>query len=244
MRMRGDRLRWVEAALVGVILSASSPVFAEGVGSPASILKKGKWAMGLAGGGTGGRDLSGGAKAKLYHMEHYRGYGLTDRLSIYAKLGVAFLEVNDASIKKTNNPDTSNSFGTNVISGVQLKGKLFESQKHRWEWDGSLQYLDIRARHKNKNEIRWHEVQFATSVAKEFGRVKPYLGVRYALVNAAYRVRQNGILWKQGRYKEDTPVGVFLGTDYYLGESEDVVLNVETAYQDGFEALASLGYTF
>ena len=232
------------ALLAALLLSDIPLAFAETVGSPSSILKKGKWVMGLAGGGTPGREMSGDAETTITHGAHYRGYGLSDRLSVYLKLGAAYLEIDDPAIKKTNDLDTTNSFGTNFMTGLALKAKLFESTKYRWEWDGSLQYLDLRQRHKDKNELRWHEWQLTTSVAKEFGRVKPYLGVKVAMVNAFYRVRQQGRLLQQGRYKEKSRLGLFLGTDCALGDSEDVILNLETAYQDGPEVTASLAYTF
>ncbi len=233
-------------ALAGLclLLGASPSLFAEVVGSPASILKKGKWVMGLAGGGTAGREMSGDAEARISHGGHYRGYGLSDRVSAYLKLGGAFIEIDDPGIKKTNDLDSSNSFGTNFMTGLALKMKLFESQRFKWEWDGSLHYLDLRKRHKGRNELRWHEWQFATSVAKEIGRVKPYLGIKYAIVNAFYRVRQDGNLLKDGRYKEKDRLGIFLGTDYYLGDSEDVILNIESAFQNGPEVTVSLAYTF
>ena len=230
--------------LATLLFGVIPPLFAESVGSPASILKKGKWIMGLAGGRTSGREMSGDAETKLSHGGHYRGYGLSDRVSVYLKLGGAFIEIDDPAIKKTNDLDTTNSFGTNFMTGVALKTKLFESQRGKWEWDGSLHYLDLRQRHKGKNELRWHEWQLATSVAKEFGRVKPYMGIKYAMVNALYRVRQDGKLLKDGRYKEKDRLGFFLGADYYLGESEDVILNIETAFQNGPDVTVSLAYTF
>src|SRR3989338_8314618 len=233
------------AALTGALLLCRvSCSFAESVGSPAGILKKGKWVVGLAGGGTAGREMSGDAETKITHGGHYRGYGLSDRVSVYLKLGAASIEIDDPAIKKVNDLDSTHSFGTNFMTGLALKTKLFESATHRWEWDGSLQYLDLRRRHKGKNELRWHEWQLATSVAKEFGRVKPYVGLKYAMVNAFYRVRQEGQLLKQGRYKEKTRLGFFLGTDCALGESEDVILNLESAFQDGPEVTVSLAYTF
>jgi hypothetical protein len=238
-------LHHVVVALSGALLLCRVPFsFAESVGSPASILKKGQWVMGLAGGGTKGREMNGEAETHITHGGHYRGYGLSDRVSVYLKLGAAFIEIDDPAIKKTNDLDPRNSFGTNFMTGLALKTKLFESVAHRWEWDGSLHYLDLRQRHKSKNELRWHEWQFATSVAKEIGRVKPYIGIKYAVVNALYRVRQDGKPLKDGRYKEKTRVGLFVGTDCYLGESEDVILNIESAYQDGPEVTVSLAYTF
>ncbi len=219
-------------------------VWAEAVGSPASILKKGKWAMSLSGGALQGRSLSGQGEATVYQGGHARGYGLTDWLSVYGKLGLARLTVDDPTIIKVNDTSSSNSFGANLFAAVQLKSRLWHHVPSEFEWDGSLQYIDMRARHKGKNEARWHEWQFATSVAKPFGRVKPYLGTKLSLVNMHYRVRQQGVLLKDGTYHEDNPIGVFVGSDLLLGSSEDVVLNVETSYQGGLETNMAIQYVF
>jgi len=217
---------------------------AEAVGSPASILKKGQWAMGLGGGALLGRGLKGDAEATVYQGGHFRGYGLTDGLSLYGKIGGAYLEVDDASIKKTNDPSSTNSFGAAMLVNVQLKGRIWEHAKTGWEWDGSIHYVDIRARHRDDNDGRWHEWVFATSVAKAFGRVKPYVGIKLSIIDFDFKIRQNGSLLQQGDYKQDGLVGAFLGTDVSFGESEDVILNIETSYTDGAEITASIAYTF
>ena len=142
-------------------LLVASDVWAEAVGSPASILKKGKWVMGASGGAVPSRTLHGDAEARLYHGGHARGYGLTDWLSIYGKIGVAHLEVDDPAIIKPNNTSSTNSFGFNLFTEAQVKARLWRHARTGFEWDGSIQYVDIRAGHKDKTEGRWHEWQFA-----------------------------------------------------------------------------------
>ena len=241
---RAQGIAWLG---VGVLVCQTSAAFAEAVGSPASILKKGKWVMGLGGGALLERELSGGAEATVYQGGHYRGYGLTDWLSLYGKIGLAYVEVEDASIKKTNDPSTTNSFGRNFLSSVQAKIRFFRHERFDWEWDGSLQYTDLRARRRGKrgkNEIRWHDWQFATSLAKGLGRVKPYVGVKVNIIDATFRVRENGKLLTQGTYDQDGAFGFFVGSDYSLGSSEDVMLNIETSLLDGIEITAAIAYTF
>lgn len=240
LQIHGPRVWWLVAAALG---AASPQGAAEPVGSPASILKKGKWVMGLAGSATPERALDGG-DATIYALGHSRGYGLTDWLSVYGKIGGAYIEVDDPSIVRTTESSTSNSFGGNLLAGAQVKARLLASHRFNTEWDGSIQYVDMRARHKGKNEGRWHEWQFATSVAKAFGRVKPYLGAKLSLVKFAYKVRENGSLIAHGDYLQDSPVGAFVGTDVYLGPQEDVVLNLESSYLDGAELAISIAYTF
>jgi hypothetical protein len=219
-------------------------VGAEAVGSPASILKKGQWAMSASGGAAPNRTLHGDAEVRLYQGGHARGYGLTDWLSVYGKIGLAHLEVDDPTIIKLNQSSSTNSFGFNLFTEAQIKARLWQHVPTGFEWDGSLQYIDIRAGHKDKNEGRWHEWQFASSVAKPFGRVKPYLGAKLNLLRMFYKVRQNGAVVQQGHYREDHPIGMFIGSDVSLGSSEDVVLNVETSYQDGLETNLALQYVF
>ena len=227
-------------AILGVPRSAG----AEAVGSPASLLKKGKWAMGLSGGGILGRSLKGNAEAQAAQFGHYRGYGLTDRLSVYGKIGLAYLEVDDPSIVKATSREAANSFGTNLLTSVQVKARLLEHERWQAEWDGSLQYVDIRGRHQGRNDANWREWQFATSVAKGLGRLKAYLGVKYNLLHMTYKVRDQGTLVRQDAYEQDHPLGLFVGTDYALGSSEDVILNVETSFLDGPEVDVAIAYTF
>lgn len=229
---------------IALVLSSTPFLQAEPVGSPSSILRKGKWAMGLGTSVVPTRAFEGDGEAFMYQIGHFRGYGLTDWLSVYGKIGGAYVEVDDPTIKKTNDSSTKNSFGTNVLSSVQVKAKLFEHKRLRWEWDGSLQYVDIRARHKEKNEGRWHEWQFATSVAKAIGPLKPYVGVKYATVDFTFRVREEGRLLRQGTYEEEGPVGFFFGSDWYLGQYEDIVINVEASSLNGTEVGIAISYTF
>lgn len=243
-RLQGHT-HWVAGLfLIGSALSYPHEGAAEAIGSPASILKRGQWAMGLGGGTLWERGLEGGADVTLHQGGHARGYGLTDWLSIYGKIGGAYLEVDDASIKKTNDPSSTHSFGAALLVNVQLKGRLWENAAKTWEWDWSVQYVDIRARHRDGNDGRWHEWQFGTGVAKSFGRLKPYAGVKVSLVDFDYLIRQNGNLLQEGTYKEDGRVGAFLGTDIYFGESEQVILNVETSYTNGAELNVAITYTF
>jgi len=231
-------------AILLLALGQAPPLYAEAVGSPASILKKGKWAMGLGSGVAPERSLKGNAEALVYQFGHFRGYGLTDWLSVYGKIGLAYIAVDDASIIKASDPNSTNDFDANILSSVQLKGKLFEHKRTGLEWDGSIQYVDMRKRHKGKNEGRWHQWQFATSVAKAFDRLTPYVGVQYSFVDFTYRVRENGALIRQDRYEEDNPLGLFFGTDWRFGQSEDVILNIETSYLDGAEVNVAIAYTF
>jgi len=242
-RMHGGARRWMwrAAALSGVV-GCASWVFAEAVGSPASLLKKGQWAMALGGGAISGRALSPGGEATAYQLGHFRGYGLTDWLSVYGKLGGAYLEINDASVK---HPDGAiHSFGAGLLLGVQLKARIWRHVKTGWEWDGSVQVVDMRFRHRTSHDGHWREWVLASSVAKDMGRFKPYFGLKYSMIDMDAKIRRNGQPFLQRNYTDDAAVGPFFGTDVYFGPAEDVIMNVETAYVDGPELNLAIKYLF
>ena len=247
MRVRSSGLErqgsWL-LLIMALALSHPTETTAEPVGSPASILKKGKWIMGLVTGGFPGRELDGGAETALFQVAHYRGYGLTDWLSVYGKLGVAYAQLDDPLVVKEDGL-TTHRFGANFISGAQVKVKFFESQRHQWEWDGSLQYTDVRRRQRGKkNEMRLHDWQFATGLAKTIGKFKPYAGVKASIVDMTFRLRQGGVLLKQGEHELEQSVGFYVGTDVSMGQYEDVVINIEGGYVDGVEGAVSFAHYF
>lgn len=234
----------VSAWVVVMVLGAPGGVWAEEVGSPAGILKKGQWAMEAGGGAVLGREVTpGGANATVYQLGHRRGFGLTDWLSLYGKIGAAYLEVKDTSVKRTSTPSSTIRFNGAVLVDVQLKNRFWRHVKTGLEWDGSLQYVFLRARHRGGNDGTWQEWVGSTSVAKSMGRLKPYLGVKYSLTNFKAKIRDGGNLI-QRTYKNDVPVGAFFGTDLYFGPSEDVILNVETSYLSGPELDIAIKYLF
>ncbi len=229
--------------VVTMVLPAAA-LEAVSVGSPASLLKKGKWTFGMEGSAAPSRQLKGGPDVSVYHVAHFRGYGLTDWLSVYGLIGGAYVSANDSAIKVPNTSNSTHSFGGNLIAGGQMKVKMWESRSKTWEWDGSLQYIDIVGRHKDKNIQRWHEWQLATSTAKAFGRFKPYAGMKLSVLSMFYKIQQNQALISQGHYKTRRPVGAFLGADFTLSQRDDVVLNLEADYLDGAELGMAIAYSF
>lgn len=218
---------------------------AEGLGSPSGVTKKGKWVMGVSGGGSSGREMSGSGEATTYGVGHYRGYGVTDWLTAYVKVGGAYVEIDDPTIvTSVAAPAASHNFGGNILSGVQLKARLWQRPEWGLEWDGALRYTDIRAKHRDKNEIRWHHWQLATSFAKSMGKFTPYVGLSLSKLDVDYKIRQNGALLASGSYREDQPVDLFFGTDYILGSAEDASVNVEGSVLNGGEVNVAVQYLF
>jgi hypothetical protein len=131
-----------------------------------------------------------------------------------------------------------------MLVSIQVKSKIWEHPKTGWEWDGSLQYVDLRARHRTDNDGHWREWVFATSVAKSLGRFKPYLGLKYSVIDFDAKIREHGNLFVQRTYTDEDRVGLLFGTDCYFGASEDVIINVESSYLNGPELDLAIKYLF
>ena len=229
--------RWVVFLLCG--LSHVSASDAASVGSPAGVLRKGQWAMGLKAGGAS-RDVTKSdlqAKAELVEGGHFRGYGLTDWLSLYAGVGAAHLRVKESPV--------TDSFGTNVALNGQVKSRLWESKRFGVEWDASAQYLYIGAPHREgSNQPHWSEWQLASSVAKSIGPLKPYVGVKLSFLNFKFKVRKDNRITQQGTYKADGAMSPFFGFDFYAGQTESLIINVEGSFVNGEEVSVGVAYRF
>ena len=245
----GGCRRWWNFGVASLFLAAFlacqvDRAWGDAIGSPSGILEKGQWVLGLRGRGLFKRKMNGNADASAYQGTHFRGYGLTDWLSLYGGIGAGELVINDPSAPRTGG-STQHTFGPAIVASVQLKGKLWETP---WagglEWDGVVQYTDIRSHAKRRNTGRWHEWEIATCLAKSFGRLKPYAGVKYSLIRMYALLKDQGQVLKQTRYR-DGAVGPMLGTDLYLGEDKQVIVNVEGSYLSGAPEVAlSIAYTF
>ena len=233
---------WLLITLTPVVISSSIPsVYGESVGSPADILERGQWVMGLGGGGWWHRTMRGGARVSVFGGEHFRGYGLTNRLSLYGRIGAVDLQVQDSAF--SSNPGSSNGFGANLLASAQLKAILWQNTRRDWDWDGSAQYLFIGAPHKRSgNQANWNEWQFATTLAKSFGRFKPYAGIKLSLLSFEYT--QHGQTTQHGTYKPDGIVGPVVGMDWTVGEDRNTVLNLEGSYIHGADLNLALTRKF
>lgn len=227
------------AALVALGLCRMAA--AEPMGSPSSFLRKGQWVLGLDANSVLERNVEvstgGDGQASIYGGGHYRGFGLTDWLTLYAKVGGAYIEVKDAS--------ATNGFGGNLVLSGQARLKLWEGPKKAWQWNGAFGYTFLGSPHnRRRNQAEWNEWMGATTVARSFGRVSPYAGVKVSLVNVKFKVRKEGEIVRSGTYKGDGVVGPLLGADVILGGERDTVVNVETSYVGGVEASLALTKRF
>ncbi len=238
MRRGWQRGWWAGGATLVWLMGSAPSVGAEALGSPANVLRKNKWTMGVGGGGVFERALEGTASPKIsfFDVGHYRGFGVTDWLTLYGKIGGGGMEFKD----NTGTFDLGSALGF----GGGVRVRFWENRDRGWEWTGSLLLTHLRARHKQKDEADWTEGQFATSVAKRFGRVTPYLGIKASIVDFDIKLRKDGLITSQAELAEDAFIGPLAGFDIAVGEYEDVAVNVEASYINGPTVDAAIQYTF
>lgn len=170
-------------------------------------------------------------------------YGLLDNLDIYVKLGVADFK---ADVNYSDPwPGKGVYDGKNALAyGFGMKGVY--DLENDWLIGADVQYLRHRHDWSPKGYIsgegdkatiqEWH---VATSVGYRMGDFLPYLGVKYSDLRA--KAVWGGMEAGQyEKYKAADNIGVFVGTDYKLGESWK--LNLEARFID--ETAMSFGATY
>lgn len=205
---------------------------------------------------------------KMYRTMAKASYGLLDNLDVYVRLGTADPDYTEkVSGTWTDSagvpPQDKGTFtgtakykGDNALAyGFGMKGTY--DLKNDWLVGCDVQYL----RHKNdykasgsaiiyddngtaigedtdewKGEITFYEWHVAPYVAKKFGNFLPYLGVRYSDA----RIKGKDEDGDTTKIKADDNFGVFLGTDYKIGENWR--LNLEGRFVD--ETAMSVGATY
>lgn len=213
------------------------------VGSPASLLKKGQWDFVIEGGYLSERPMESSGnpdyEVSISHGYHSRSYGLTDRLMITGKVGGTYGYLYDET---TPGVQVKTSLSGGLGLGIQLKGIIFKNKDTGFEWDGSGQFLYMRSHHKKSGKANtdWYEWQLSTCLAKSIGRFKPYAGVKFSTVDLDY---DDGAGNKTS-YDEDGSIGPFVGTDIYLGQDRDIVINLEVGFLLGNEFYGGIKYKF
>jgi opacity protein-like surface antigen len=175
---------------------------------------------------------------ELYRIMVKTSYGLLDNLDVYVKLGVADIEVSRVIYQNGAYDSTSDAFGRgNFAYGFGLKGNYELTEE--WILGCDLQYV------RHKNEFSWkttnasgnvdsgvgdkkatiQEWHVAPYVAYRLDNFTPYLGLKYS------DIRFEGTVGGYtSKYKADDNVGVFVGTDYEIGEN--LTLNLEGRFVD------------
>ncbi|MBN2097878.1 MAG: hypothetical protein JW714_05335 [Candidatus Omnitrophica bacterium] len=220
------------------------PAQAAQVGSPASLIEKGKWDFSLEGGYVSERPMK-KSGASDYHVNigyggHARSYGLTERLTIKGLVGGSYGRIYDENATTTIAKKTSLSGG--LALGLELLGIIFENESSGFEWDASAQFLYLRSHHKRSGKANadWYEWQLSSCVAKELGWFKPYAGVKLSIVDLDHDDGKGNT----ASYEQDGIFSPFVGTDIYLGKDRDVVINLEGAFLLGTELYGAIRYRF
>ena len=72
----------------------------------------------------------------------------------------------------------------------------------------------------------------------------PWPGSGFSWANLKFKVRKDNRITQQGTYKSDGTVSPFFGLDWYLGEAENLIINVEGSFVNDEEVSLSVAYRF
>ncbi len=253
--------------LLGLVAFICLPIaaYAASIGG-AETQGKGKIGVGFDSAFIFGRDLksksgtlANGAEVK--DIEVTKGYeemvkvsyGLLDWLDVYAKLGAAKYDSEDnVYVSGVKGYSDKSKAEMGFAWGLGLKAAY--PLKNNWLVGCDLQYL--MSSHDNKiNETNlttgavvsttyksnviqeWH---IAPYLGYKFGNLVPYLGVRYSDLRAKTKKPSDAGWADNLKSAADNNVGVFVGTDYKIGEHWK--LNLEGRFVD--EMAMSVGATY
>lgn len=180
-------------------------------------------------------------------------YGILDWLDIYTKLGVSQYDVDaDVHIGGAKSRTDKIKAKTDFAYGFGLKGAY--PIKNNWILGIDAQYL--RSKHEAKvtettiatgAEVsttfdstvvqEWHVAPY---IGYKLGNFIPYLGVRYSDMRLNMKKPAAAGWTDNHKYEADGNVGVFVGTDYKIGEHWK--LNLEGRFVD--ETAMSFGASY
>ncbi len=194
----------------------------------------------------------------MYRTMVKASYGVLENLDIFVKLGTAdFKGKMDWTWREGGDWEkgTMKIKGDNAFAyGFGAKGTY--NLKNDWIIGCDAQYL----RHKNdykgieswedsggdsgeesfKGDVTFQEWQVAPYIAKKIGNFVPYLGVKYSDLKTKFKVTREDDETETWKIEADDNFGVFLGTDYKIGENWK--LNLEGRFVD--ETAMSVGATY
>jgi hypothetical protein len=236
----------VAAFIVFIFILFCSDIWADSFGTLSSTLKKGQWMMSLEGYGALDRDLkySGGTVDAIYWgIYHGRGYGLTDRISIFGKVGYHDLDVDPNPFK-----NKEESLKGGMAGGLYLKGVIFKDPESLFEVGVGGGYLYCSAHHDNGPKYDWREWQIGGYASKEFGRFTPYVGLKYSDLDSKLKFKEKpgegDVRGGSIEVESDDKIGAFVGVNVFLSQDKDVYLNCEVNFISSLEIGAGLYYKF
>jgi hypothetical protein len=194
-------------------------------------------------------------------------YGILENLDIYVKLGTAnFKSQSDGKyedsmwvggydlVKWKEEGNNAFAYGGGIKGAYNINdflilgyGAQYLRHKNSWSgkesWDaynGSGVYQYSREYYIS-GDMTFQEWQIACYVAKKLGNFTPYIGSKYSDLRIENKVQfYNSTTKYTYKSKADNNVGVFVGTDYKIGDN--LKLNVEGRFVD--ETAMSFGATY
>ncbi len=203
-----------------------------------------------------------GASYKIKDMKIDQGYeemtkisyGLLDWLDVYARLGAETAgskgNIYDSAGVKQYTTKSKGVWGFAWGFGLKAEHPL----KNNWLIGCDLQYLMSSSKAKASytkidtgvvtsttyKSVVGYEWHVAPYVGYQLGHFTPYLGVRYSGLRAGAKKPADTVNFGKGKSEADDNVGIFVGTDYKIGDHW--VLNLEGRFVD--ETALSVGATY
>lgn len=198
---------------------------------------------------------------KMYRTMVKTNYGVLDNLDVYIKLGIADFEsktnytwrdTTTGDWEKGNmklKGDNAFAYGFGAKGTYNLEDDLIigcdiQYLRHKNDYKGTGSWEDsagLSDEESFKGKITFQEWHVAPYIAKKLESFVPYFGVKYSDLRQEGKIEQeDGDEDEKVKYEADDNFGVFLGTDYKLGENW--ALNLEARFID--ETAISFGGTY
>ena len=238
--------------LLAVVLGFTLAVECASVGAPGFLPERGRYIVGFEYGSVKGRDLSDsklGTNALEVESAQYFAkilYGLSDRISLLARIGSSDL--------KLWNPNTSATYNhsSDLAWGLGLKTIFFEDLGLGLSLGGGAQYFTFEPKKTSDNRTaEWTEwdaslymvivniVSEATSLVEPFTLTSTsfHAGARYS--DASVDWTYGGL---KGSLQSDESFGFFTGFDFVF--NDNYILGIEARFSDESAYTATLGFKF
>ncbi len=238
--------------VLGIILSFTLAAECTSVGAPGFLPERGRYIMGFEYGSVKGRDVSDsklGAKALDVESGQYLAkilYGLSDRVSLLARIGSSDL--------KLWNPNTSATYNhsSDLAWGLGVRTIFFEDLELGLSLGGGAQYFTFEPQKTSDNRTaEWTEwdaslyVVVVNTVDESTSLVEPFT-LTSSSFHAGARYSDASIDWTYGGLKgsleSDDSFGFFTGFDFVFNDA--YILGIEARFSDERAYTATLGFKF
>jgi hypothetical protein len=242
------------------LVALSVDAFAIGnIGAPTAELKAGQWSIGgdyaysdidLDTGRMKYTDSEGGSgktpfkladvKTNFYYVT--LGYGLSDNLEVYGRLGIADIK-GKLRWSEYHNYWEGGNFDNDLVWGVGTKFTFYKQGKVRWGATSQMSWIDTslewkEAGGKETVDLSAYDLLVAVGPTVDMGGWKLYGGPFFYMVNgdADDTYTEPSYFWKgSADVEEDSSFGGYIGAAIPLAEKIDMTFEV-AAISDGWAA--------